>query len=84
MIYLFNTSVCGSRVDLALVVDGSSFMTLSDPDNWARVLNFLKDFVSKFDLGSGRARVAAVVYGNVGQVIFHLDTYTTRVSGGSQ
>ncbi len=74
-------SVCESRIDLALVVDGSSITTRSDRMDWARILDFLQEFVSKFHLGSGRARVAAVVFGDVGEVIFSLDSYTTRVSG---
>ncbi len=66
-------------MDLALVVDGSFRVTQSDPANWRRVLAFLVGLVGKFDLVSGRTRVAAIVYGDVGQVIFYLNTYSTRV-----
>ncbi len=66
-------------MDIALVVDGSSVVTRSDPGDRGRILSFLHDLVSKFDLSSGRARVAAIVFGDVGQVIFSLNTYTTKV-----
>ncbi len=66
-------------MDLALIVDGSAIVTQSDPGDYRRFLAFLRDLVSKFDLRSGHARVAAVVFGDVGQVVFYLDTFNTRV-----
>ncbi len=68
-------------MDLALLVDGSAIVTQSDPDDYRRILAFLHDIVSKFNLASGHTRVAAVVFGDVGQVVFYLDTFNTRVSG---
>ncbi len=73
--------VCEHNVDLALLVDGSAIITQSDPGDYRRILTFLHDLVSKFDLGSGRTRVAAVVFGDVGQVVFYLDTFNTKVCG---
>ncbi len=72
-------SVCDRSVDLALLVDGSAVVTQSDSGNYRLILNFLQDIVAKFDLGSGHTRVAAVVFGDVGQVVFYLDTFNTRV-----
>ncbi len=61
-------------------MDGSAIVTWSDPGDYGRILAFLHDMVSKFDLGSDRTRVAAVVFGDVGQVVFHLDSFPSRVS----
>ncbi len=68
-------------MDLALIVDGSAIVTQSDPGDYRRFLAFLHDLVSRFDLRSGHTRVAAVVFGDVGQVVFYLDTFNTRVCG---
>ncbi len=70
---------CARSLDLALVVDGTFLIAQSGPGNWDLILSFLHDLVSKFDLSPGGTRVAAVVYGDVAQIVFHLDTYTTRV-----
>ncbi len=72
--------MCPHSVDLALLVDGSAIVTWSDPGDYGLILAFLHDLVSQFRLGSNHTRVAAVVMGDVGQVIFYLDTFTTRVS----
>lgn len=61
------------------MVDGSFIVTRSDPADHGRILTFLHDLVAKFDLGSGRVRVAAVVFGDVGQAVFHLDRFKSRV-----
>ena len=74
-------SVCERDVDLALLVDGSAIVTRSDSGDYRRILAFLRDVVTKFDLRSGHTRVAAVVFGDVGQVVFYLDTFNTRVCG---
>ncbi len=73
-------SACERTLDLALVVDGSSIITRSDPDDWRRMITFAHDLVAKFDLGSGRTRVAAIVYGDVATVVFYLNTFNNRVS----
>ncbi len=61
------------------MVDGSFRITRSDPVNWGRVLGFLLLLLEKFDLGSDRTRVAAIVYGDEGQVVFYLNTYNGKV-----
>lgn len=66
---------------MALVVDGSSMITQSDPANWGRVLGFLLRLLEKFELSSRGTRVAVVVYGDEGQVVFYLNTYSSSVSG---
>ncbi len=66
-------------MDLALVMDGNSVVRRADPDDWEQMLLFAQDVVSKFVLGSGHTRVAAIVYGDVRRVIFHLNTFNGRV-----
>ncbi len=61
------------------MVDRSAVVTRSDPDDWRVMLSFIHDLVSRFDLDSGRTRVAAIVYGDTGQVVFYLDTFNDKV-----
>lgn len=58
---MLDNAGCDGRLDIVLVVDGSSSI---HRERFLLVLDFLADLVDRFEVGPNRTRVGAVVYGN--------------------
>lgn len=59
--------------DVVLVLDSS----MSQPQ-FDQAINFANDFVSKFDVSSGDARIGLLTYSSSPRVRFHLNRYWTQ------
>ncbi|XP_069108493.1 collagen alpha-4(VI) chain-like [Argopecten irradians] len=67
---------CGSeRQDIVFVVDSSTSM---GPDNFQKVLTFMKDILLNADIDGGLVRVGVVLYSTDVSVQFHLKTYMSK------
>ncbi|KAJ8319985.1 hypothetical protein KUTeg_001572 [Tegillarca granosa] len=67
---------CGlAKVDLVFVLDSS---TSVGQDNYNKMMNFLKDFLTNADIDSGSIRVGVVSYSTGVHVEFQLNDYTTQ------
>ncbi|KAK2561274.1 Collagen alpha-6(VI) chain [Acropora cervicornis] len=64
--------VCRSVVDMAFVIDSSGSVGRK---NWERMKRFVKVFVSKFDVGSSTAHVAAIAYSSYPEIILQFRNY---------
>uniref|UniRef100_A0A914X7Q1 VWFA domain-containing protein n=1 Tax=Plectus sambesii TaxID=2011161 RepID=A0A914X7Q1_9BILA len=68
-----------SAVDLAFVVDQSGSIQES---NWPKVIKFLKDFTDQLTIGtaSTESQVGCVKFNQEGELVFHLNDYTTATT----
>ena len=46
--------------------------------NFAKMIMFLKDYVTETDIEWGTVRVGVMIYGDEAQPVFHLNSYRTR------
>ena len=63
---------CKVNTDLFFVLDGSGSITYS---NFNQVRKFEHDFVLNMDIGQNDNQIGTIVFSNVAQVIFSLNTY---------
>ncbi|XP_055341921.1 uncharacterized protein LOC129590625 [Paramacrobiotus metropolitanus] len=73
---LRNISRCKSvGADIAFVVDGSGSI---GSENFQHTLNFVKEVISRLNIGPQSNQVALVQYSDYAQAEFHLNTYSTK------
>ena len=70
---------CQSTVDLAFLVDSSGSINDANPNNWNITLNFVITLIDRFVISAAATHVALIRFSNIGEVIFRLNTYYTRL-----
>lgn len=73
--YIFVLSVCRSRVDLGILIDGSRSVGRR---NFRKVIDFVKSFVSFFPLSARETRVGVMVFSSRSRLAFGLNRYGSR------
>jgi len=63
---------CEGQVDLAFLIDASGSVTQA---NFNKQLDFVKEVVTKFDIGKDKTRVSVSTYDTAFTLSFGLDTY---------
>ena len=63
-----------AKVDLIIILDGSTSVGQA---NYAKMITFVQDFVSKADIDSGNVRVGALIYSTDVQIQFNLNDFST-------
>ncbi|XP_033728441.1 uncharacterized protein LOC117317678 isoform X2 [Pecten maximus] len=70
--------VCVSeKQDIVFILDSSTSVGKND---FKKILDFTKTFLSNADIDNGRVRVGIIVYSSDVQIQFHLDTYSTKAA----
>ena len=65
--------VCNIVADVAVIVDSSGSIGRR---NWAKMLDFIKEMVKAFNVGSDKTHIAVVAYSTSAQVEFRFDSLT--------
>lgn len=73
--FYLSPSVCRSRVDLVILIDGSRSVGRR---NFRKVIDFVKSFVSFFPLSARETRVGVMVFSSGSRLEFGLNRYGSR------
>ena len=65
-------SICGGRMDLAIVMDSSRSINMYRPDNYKKAKEFVIDLVSRFRLST--SNIGFVVFSYESEIIFPLNS----------
>jgi uncharacterized protein YegL len=68
-------SVCNETLDIALMVDRSGSISVSDYED---LKDFVQELIEHFEVGPNKVRFAAVLYNATVDVEFYLFTHTTE------
>lgn len=68
------------KKDIIFLLDSSGSIRDTNPadgsyDNWALMLNFVRNLVDQLNIGENETHVAVVSFSQTARTIFHLDTY---------
>ena len=74
MLNLLSAPTCDQE-DIVFLVDSSGSI---QRQNWQTILDFMKNIVSDFTIGSNSVRVGVAIFGNDVQPMFQLNTYSTQ------
>ena len=81
---LFPTA-CTSNLDVAFIIDGSGSIRDANPtdqsyDNWNLLLTFVANVADNLPVSVTGTHVGAVVFSDIGEVLFPLSRYTNRAA----
>ena len=74
--------VCGKRVELGFLVDGSESINTPNKTNFKRSLQFVKNIVNTFRISQSEVRVGLTVFSTHVNTIFKLAEYSDKESIG--
>ena len=67
--------VCAAKADIAFILDSSGSIGQA---NYNKMLTFVKDVVSKFDIGPNKIQVATEIFSDRTYIQFYLNKYQTQ------
>ena len=73
--------VCPIPMDTTFVIDSS---VCDDPDNWNRVLKFVKTLVTFFDVSKPVGRIALIPFSTDAEVVLKFNTLTGSLLNGEE
>jgi len=73
-------AACASRLDIGILLDGSSSIVRNARGNFRRLIDFVNVFISSFPFKSRRTRIGVVLFSNKPYLIFGLKRYSTTRS----
>ena len=73
--------ICPIPMDTSFVIDAS---VCDDPDNWNRVLKFVKTLVTFFDVSKPVGRIALIPFGTDAEVVLKFNTLTGSLLNGEE
>ena len=73
--FLFSSTVCQAKIDLAFVIDASGSIEASGRGNFKRCLDFVKRLVASFKISRRYTHVGAVVYSSRARKAFGFNRY---------
>ena len=81
--YFFSLAedVCPIPMDTTFVIDSS---VCDDPDNWNRVLKFVKTLVTFFDVSKPIGRIALIPFSTDAEVVLKFNTLTGSLLNGEE
>lgn len=74
-IELLYFAVCKAKVDLSVLIDGSQSIDYFAVGNFRRCLQFVKNFVSGFNIAKEGTHVGIVVFSKNAEIIFGFEKY---------
>ena len=66
---------CAAKADIAFILDSSGSIGQT---NYNKMLDFVKDVVNQFDIGSNKIRVATEIFSDRTYVQFNFNKYMTK------
>ena len=81
----FYPTECTSDLDVVFIIDGSGSIRDANPadgsfDNWNLLLTFVANIVDNLPVSASGTHVAAVVFSDVGEMLFRLSQYTDNAA----
>ena len=69
--------VCAAKADILFILDSSGSIGQA---NYDKMMTFVKDVVSKFDVGPNKIRVGAEIFSDRTYIQFNLNKYNTQAN----
>lgn len=71
-------AACASRLDIGILLDGSSSIVRNARGNFRRLIDFMNVFISSFPFKNRRTRIGVVLFSNKPHLIFGLNRYSSK------